>query len=108
MRAAFPMASFQVFERVDTFLAWLTEHRQAVDLITLDYHLGYREAGNGLQAAQALAQLTPLCPVVLHSNDYVGAAHQAEVLEEAGWTTARVSFTAVAWAAAANRLLRES
>jgi hypothetical protein len=100
-----PDLELRLFTSAPDFVAWLEEAAD-VALISLDYHLGPREAGTGLQAAVAMTVLAPLAPVVLHSSDSVGARAQEEVLSAAGWQTERVPFSAAAWAAALARLSR--
>ena len=97
--------SLVVFSTAPEFVAWL---RDATDvaLITLDYHLGPREAGTGMDAAVALAGRTPLAPVILHSSDSTGASAQEDVLSAAGWQTERFPFSEAAWTSALARLVQ--
>lgn len=97
--------TFQVFERAPDFAAWIAVHTEVVALISLDYHLGPRAAGTGLDAARALAASRPFAPVILHSSDSTGARGQEEVLGDAGWVTARFPFGESDWLRAVRMLL---
>ena len=92
----------RVFDRAPDFVEWLRGASGAA-LISLDYHLGPREAGTGLHAALALAAVVPFAPVILHSSDSTGARGQEEVLSAAGWETERFPFSESAWAASIKR-----
>lgn len=87
------------------FNAWLPTASDVV-LIALDHHLGPPSAGNGLHAAYALAQLPPLCPVILHSSDTTSARAMQQLLDDAGWQTTRFIFNEPAWSAAYEALVR--
>lgn len=94
----------ELFTRAPDLIAWLTDPGP-VALVSLDFHLGPREAGNGFQAAQALAALpAPLAPVILHSSDPTGAQAQQELLDQAGYLTERFFFDRARWSAAYARL----
>lgn len=95
-----------VFTRAPDFAAWARQAESAY-VISLDYHLGPREAGTGMDAARVLAALEPLCPVILHSSDTTGARGQEQVLRGAGWETVRAPFSEAGWAAALRWLKEE-
>jgi hypothetical protein len=96
-----------VFARVPDLLAWMGvgENAARAALVTLDYHLARRADGNGLEAALGLAQLAPVCPVIVHSSDVTGAAGAARVLSEGGWTVSCAPFESGRWERTAARLL---
>ena len=45
---------------------------QSCDLISLDYDLSYGSGiGKGSDVAEYLSKLEPVCPVILHTSEYV-------------------------------------
>jgi hypothetical protein len=99
--------TLELFTTAPAFSAWLPSAADDLVLITLDHHLGPPSAGSGMDAARALAALpAPLCPVILHSSDAVGARAQQQALAAAGWHTERFPFSEPVWAAAFARLVQ--
>lgn len=93
-----------LFRTAWAFVDWLPQAEDVV-LITLDHHLGPPSAGSGQHAADALAQVAPFAPVILHSSDSVGARNMQAVLDAAGWRTERFIFREHAWEEAFRRLV---
>jgi hypothetical protein len=78
--------------------AWLAEHLREVVLLSLDHDLGpsilrdgeRMEPGDGRDVANFLAAHSPVCPVIVHTTNSMGAEGMLFNLGQAGWTTERI------------------
>jgi hypothetical protein len=87
-------------------LAWLRQNLADAALIALDHDLGPSrrragerfEPGIGRTVADFLAELAPVCPVMIHSSNSPAADGMQFCLEGTRWTVARVyPFDDLAW-----------
>ncbi len=71
-------------------ITWLKDHLPEVVLISLDHDLPVSGAtgadfGCGRDVADCLADLSPVCPVIVHSSNMLAAAGMVRVLKDANW-----------------------
>jgi thiamine biosynthesis protein ThiS len=71
-------------------------------LVSLDHDLNPRpgsehDPGTGLEVADHLAKLSPICPVILHSSNYERVWSMHNELTHAGWHVERVGPLGVDW-----------
>lgn len=99
MRAALarnlPAYKVVVHGSAPRMISWLRDHLDETCLISLDNDLLdpaalERDVGKGRDVAEALARVTPGCPVILHTSNGTAARAMAEALGEVGWPLARV------------------
>lgn len=99
LRNEFGRFQVVVFENAPDMVAWLAHHHSKIRLVCLDHDLGPNQQrdgvifdpGTGRDVADWLASLSPCCPIIIHTTNYLAAPGMLSVLEEAGWNVARVS-----------------
>jgi hypothetical protein len=88
-----------VFDNAPDMIAWLTDHCRDAALLCLDHDLGPLrirnggsfDPGTGRDVADFLSTCAPVCPVIVHTTNYLAAPGMIRVLEESGWTTTQVT-----------------
>ena len=110
-----------IFTTASEMTAWLAEHLSDVILLSLDHDLGpsvlrngeQMEPGDGREVACFLAESVPVCPVIVHTTNSMGAESMLFTLGQAGWTTERIvpfddlRWVTNAWVKAVKTLLPE-
>ncbi len=118
--AHLPHRAALFFDNAPDMVAWLGHSLPSVHLLCLDHDLGPNrrrggvtfDPGLGRDVADTLAGREPVCPVLIHSTNALGAAGMQRVLERAGWRVERVvpfddlAWVATAWGEAVERLLQ--
>jgi hypothetical protein len=95
----FPQFDLHIFGAAEAMIAWLGNNLQSTIVISLDNDLdplpdsnGHpRDAGTGRDVAAFLLTQPPTCPIVVHSSNYNAALAMEFDLQDAGWSTARVT-----------------
>jgi hypothetical protein len=96
--AALPDVELVRHDSAPDTIAWLRDHPDAAALIVLDHDLGPSrlrdgerfEPGIGRDVSDYLLELTPSCPVLIHSTNGPAAFGMQFSLESAGWSVTRV------------------
>ncbi len=78
---------------------WLEQFWEDVVLLSLDHDLALEadgsgrlmDQGTGLEVAEYLAGREPAFPVILHSSNQDAVQRMADLLEQRGWQTSRVT-----------------
>ena len=94
-------AAFEVvmFDNAPQMIEWLPNHLTQIKLLCLDHDLGPNrrtasgdvfDPGIGRDVADFLAECVPVCPIVIHTTNYIAAPGMLSVLEAAGWNVSRV------------------
>jgi len=81
------------FDNAPEIIAWLEEHLDEVEMLSLDHDLGGNrpqkggqfDPGTGRDVAEFLAARRCTCPTMIHSNNYPAVLGMCRVLEDAGW-----------------------
>ena len=87
-----------VFDNAPDMIFWLPDHVAALALVSLDHDLGPNrerdgrsfDPATGRVVATVLANLTPACPVIIHSENVDAALGTKFCLQDGGWTAERV------------------
>lgn len=92
----------RVWKSAYRFAEEAAEYVPSAALISLDHDLIDEKGdadvlGNGVIAAQALAELSPSCPVIVHTTNGVAAPEMMAVLAESGWQTVRLAPIGFDW-----------
>jgi CheY-like chemotaxis protein len=74
-------------------IVWLKNHFDHVSLISLDHDLGAEsvrdgrpfDPGRGRDVCEYLAQLTPRCHVILHTDNFFVRPTMQGILDQGGW-----------------------
>lgn len=105
----------EVFRSSHELVAALDRDSSGIAVLSLDHDLideGGRDLGTGRAVADFLAGRQPQFPVVIHSSNGLAADGMESVLQEARWTTVRVSpyedltWIEEAWFPAIRRILK--
>ena len=103
-----------VWRDAHRMIAEVEAHLAAARLISLDHDLepeGDTDPGDGLDVAKHLANLRPVCPVIIHTSNGVRGDAMAGEFELACWRNHRVmplgdDWIEVDWFRTVRRLLR--
>lgn len=115
----FPNAQIIVLDQSQQMIEWLKQHLTETLFISLDHDLPYRpledgtflDFGNGMEVADYLSTLPPVCPIVVHSSNDTAAQDMVIALKESGWPCHRVYpcggdlWISTAWAETVNALI---
>lgn len=91
----YPNYKVRQWRDANAMLRELDERLPTAALISLDHDLYVIEPwepdpGDGLMVVNRLAELTPCCPVIVHSSNSVRAGMMNGELELSGWTSRRI------------------
>ena len=86
------------FDNAPDMIEWLQNHLKSTVLISLDHDLGPSRArngetfdlGTGQDVVNYLTTQQPLCPVIVHTANYLAAPGMEQMLNDSGWTSSRV------------------
>jgi hypothetical protein len=86
------------FDTAPDMIEWLWDHLKSTVLVSLDHDLGPSrirngeafDPGTGQDVVNYLATQKPLCPVMIHTANYLAAPGMELMLSESGWTCSRV------------------
>lgn len=86
------------FDNAPDMIEWLRNHLTSTVLISLDHDLGpnrirNREVfnpGTGQDVVNCLATQKPLCPVIIHTSNYLAAPGMELMLSDSGWVCSRI------------------
>jgi hypothetical protein len=85
-------------------IEWLKVNLNSTILISLDHDLEPNvmrkdfDPLSGREVAEFLATQSPVCPVIIHTSNYIAAPSMINTLQETGWKTARsVPFSDLLW-----------
>jgi hypothetical protein len=95
---SFPNYEFVFFNNAPDMIELLRDHLPSAVLICLDHDLGPSrtrngeafDPGTGQDVVNYLATQNPLCPVIIHTANYLAAPGMELMLSESGWTCCRV------------------
>lgn len=95
---SFPQYNCVFFDNAPDMIQWLHDHLRSTVLISLDHDLGPNrirngeafDPGTGQDVVSYLATQQPLCPVIIHTANYLAAPGMEMMLNESGWTCSRV------------------
>lgn len=95
---AYPGWAVATFDNAPDMVAWLAQGLGPVALIYLDHDLGPDrirdgarfDPGTGRDVADALAELSPTCPVLIHTTNALAAPGMELALADSGWKYGRV------------------
>lgn len=87
------------FDSATDLKRYLEDHLNEVIVFSLDHDLELKvdafgkthDPGTGREIAEYLARHEAVCPVIIHSTNYLGSIGMETVLKEAGWRTCRVT-----------------
>ena len=93
-----PRYEFVFFDNAPDMIQWLQNHLRSTVLISLDHDLGPSRTrdgesfhpGTGLDVVNYLTMQEPLCPVIVHTANYLAAPGMELMLNDSGWTSSRV------------------
>ena len=90
VRTQFADHELRIFDSAPEMIGWLTEHRDNIQLISLDCDLDATalvnaECGSGEDVAAHLGNNPPHCPVLIHSSNAMRAPAMHLELTTAGW-----------------------
>ncbi|MEM0914389.1 MAG: cyclic-phosphate processing receiver domain-containing protein [Planctomycetota bacterium] len=93
---------YRVWTSAYRFAEEVAECVPSAALISLDHDLIDEQGdadvlGDGLIAAQALAELEPSCPVIVHTTNGFAAPEMMSLLAESGWQTVRLAPIGFDW-----------
>src|SRR5262245_14586658 len=91
----FPFFERQFFRTAPDAIAWLTDHLRQAVCISLDHDLEPQtvsdpDPGTGRMVADFLAALSPVCPIVIHTTNRMGADGMEMALSDNGWPVERI------------------
>jgi len=86
------------FDNAPDMIEWLQNHLRSTVLISLDHDLGPNrtrneeafDVGTGQDVVNCLTTQQPLCPVIVHTANYLAAPGMELMLNDSGWTSSRV------------------
>jgi hypothetical protein len=98
LRESFPQYNCVFFDNAPDMIQWLHDHLRSTGLISLDHDLGPNrirngeafDPGTGQDVVNYLATKQPLCPVIIHTANYLAAPGMELMLNESGWACSRV------------------
>jgi len=98
LREFFPNYEPVFFDNAPDMIEWLRDHLPSTVLICLDHDLGPNrildgevfDPGTGQDVVNYLSTQEPLCPVIIHTANYLAAPGMELMLNESGWTCSRV------------------
>jgi len=90
---SYPDYEIVLIDNASDTIAWLKYHITSADLISLDHDLGpNRERdgkvfnpGTGRDVVDYMATQKPVCPVIVHSTNYLARDGMIFALEGSGW-----------------------
>jgi hypothetical protein len=96
---SYPQYDIIHFDNAPDTIEWLEDNLTSVVLMSLDHDLGLnreREArvfdpGTGKDVVDFLETKSPVCPIIVHSSNYLGRDRMFFSLEAAGWRTSCVN-----------------
>jgi hypothetical protein len=94
-----PQKELVLFDNAPDTIEWLEKNLSSVILISLDHDLGPNrerngkvlDPGTGRDVVDCLVTQDPVCPVIVHSTNYVARDGMIFALEGAGWEVSYVS-----------------
>lgn len=99
-------AAATMIDNVPDAVLWLSRHLPHCGVISLDHDLGGEQIrdggpfdpGSGRDIANYLAERTPVCPVLLHTDNFFVRPRMVSILESGSWEHSFVSpGNGVAW-----------
>ena len=96
---SYPEYDIILFDNAPDIIEWLKDNLASVALMSLDHDLGLnreREGrvfnpGTGKDVVDFLETKKPVCPIIIHSSNYMGRDRMFFSLDDAGWRTSCVS-----------------
>ncbi len=108
----------RVWRSAVKMIAEVDQHLAQAQLVSLDHDLypddgDTNDPGDGLQVARHLAELTPICPVIIHTSNVTRGSWMQGDLELAGWSVRRVGpiggdWVEADWIAVVQELLQDA
>ena len=94
----FPQCHPVFFDNAPDMIEWLSHHLPFTVLICLDHDLGPNrirngevfDPGTGQDVVNYLSTHQPLCPVIIHTANYLAAPGMELMLNDSGWVNSRV------------------
>jgi hypothetical protein len=95
----FPHFEIVFFDEAAAAIGYLQDHLEEIAVVGLDHDLEIKttpegvlhDPGTGRQVADFLANVKPICPVVVHSSNGPAAFGMEATLRESGWKTFQVA-----------------
>jgi hypothetical protein len=96
---SYPDYQIKTFDNAPDTIEWLRSNIDSLILMSLDHDLGPNrerkgqvfDPGIGKDVVDFLVSQTPVCPVVIHSSNYIGRDSMIFDLEGANWKVSFVS-----------------
>ena len=86
-----PQYEHVYFDDAFMMIAWLKNHLPEIVLISLDHDLPIDvDHGAGRDVADYLHDMSPICPVIVHTSNEYFAPGMMQALAEGGWPVERV------------------
>ena len=106
LKESFDECQIIVFDNAPEMIACLKEVLNGLHLICLDHDLGenrllageIQDPGTGQNVTDYLSSRQAVCPVIIHSSNFLATPGMMMVLEESGWKCSKISpFNDLEW-----------
>ena len=90
-----PLPTVKIWHDAQTMIDEIKTFLPQAMLVSLDHDLNpqpgtERDPGTGLEVAEFIAKLPPICPIILHSSNYERVWSMHNELVHTGWQVERV------------------
>ena len=93
--AEWPACGLKVWRDAHSMIQALDHELNGTTLVCLDHDLipdpGDPDPGDGLMVAEAIASLTPVCDIAIHSTNVHRVQSMIRELNDGGWNTHRIA-----------------
>lgn len=95
---SFPHYDPVFFDNAPDMIEWLRNNLTSTVLISLDHDLGPNrirngevfDPGTGQDVVNYLSTQKPICPVIIHTSNYLAAPGMELMLNDSGWMNSRI------------------